>query len=77
MLETVLNMELHPQYTYDKQGNAVGVFISIEEWHEIESELNPDLPQWQKETVDAELLAIEANPNYMLKWEDIKKQFLG
>ncbi len=69
-------MNIHPQYTYDKQGNPVGVFISIEEWHEIETEIKTDLPQWQKDALDAELIAIEANPDYMLKWDDIKKQYL-
>jgi len=70
-------MELHPQYTYDQQGNPIGVFIPIEEWREIETELKSDLPQWQKDALDAELLAIEANPDYLLKWENVKKQFIG
>jgi hypothetical protein len=70
-------MDLHPQYTYDKNGNAVGVFISIEEWQEIEQELTTGIPEWQKQALDAEEDAIAANPNYLLKWEDVKKQFLG
>jgi len=70
-------MDVHPQYTYDKNGNPVGVFISIEEWLEIEQEIKPALPQWQKDALDAELHAIETNPDYLVKWEDVKKQFLG
>ena len=70
-------MDVHPQYTYDKNGNPVGVFISIEEWLEIEHEIKPELPQWQRDALDAELQAIETNPDYLLKWDDVKKQFLG
>ena len=28
-------MDIHPQYTFDKNGHAVGVFIPIEEWEEL------------------------------------------
>lgn len=70
-------MDIHPQYTYDKNGNTIGVFISIEEWQEIEQELNTGLPEWQKKALDAEAEVIEANPDYLVKWEDVKQQFLG
>jgi len=70
-------MDIHPQYTFDKDGHAVGVFISIEEWEDIAQNLQIDLPQWQKDALDAELAAIDANPDYLLRWEDVKKQFLA
>jgi hypothetical protein len=70
-------MNVHPQYTYDKDGKPVGVFLSIEEWEEVSSELNLELPQWQKDALDIELKAIATNPNYLQKWDDVKKQFLA
>ncbi len=70
-------MEVHPQYNYDKNGNPVGVFISIEEWNELSQELQIDIPQWQKDALDIELRELEANPNRLIKWDDIKKQLLS
>lgn len=48
---------MHPQFTYDNQGNAIGVFLSIEDWNFIK-EKHPDidipqqLSQWQKNILD-------------------------
>ena len=70
-------MDIHPQYTFDKDGNPVGIFIAIEEWTELSKNMQLGLPQWQKDALDAELEAIEANPDYLLKWEDVKRQFLA
>lgn len=70
-------MEINPQYTLDKNGNPVGVFISIDEWEQISQELHLELPQWQKDALDIELQAIETNPAYLRKWDDIKKQLLA
>jgi hypothetical protein len=70
-------MDIHPQYTYDKNGNPVGVFISIEEWKEISGELQIEIPQWQKDALDIELQEIETNPDSLQKWEDIKRQLLS
>jgi hypothetical protein len=70
-------MDINPQYTLDKSGNPVGVFISIEEWQQISQKLHLELPQWQKDALDAELDAIETTPNYLHKWEDVKKQLLA
>jgi len=70
-------MDIHPQYTFDKNGHAVGVFIPIEEWEELAQNLHIDIPQWQKDALDVELNAIDTNPDYLLKWEDVRKQFLA
>ena len=70
-------MDINPQFTFDKNGNPVGVFISIEEWTQLSNELHLELPQWQKDALDIELNAIEADPNYLHKWEDVKKQLLA
>jgi hypothetical protein len=70
-------MDIHPQYTYDKNGNPVGVFISIEEWTELSREFEIELPQWQKDALDVELRDIENNPGSLLKWDDLKKKYLA
>lgn len=70
-------MDIHPQYTFDKDGHAVGVFISIDEWTELSQSLQLGLPKWQRDALDLELETIGANPDYLLKWEDLKKQFLS
>jgi hypothetical protein len=64
-----------PQYTYDKDGKPIGLFISIDEWNELSKELQAELPQWQKEALDIELKAIEKNPESLLKGDEVKKQF--
>lgn len=67
-------MQINPQYTFDSLGNPVGVFISIDEWNHLSEELHIELPQWQKDALDIELKTIASDPNYLLKWEDVKKQ---
>lgn len=69
-------MNIHPQFTYDKNGNAVGVFLSIEEWEEVSSELQIDLPQWQKDALDVELKAVKEGSAKLTGWDDVKKQFI-
>ena len=70
-------MDINPQYTFDKNGNPIGVFISIEEWQQLSEELHLELPQWQKDALDIELQTIKANPDYLRKWDDVKKQLLA
>lgn len=70
-------MDINPQYIFDKNGNAVGVFISIEEWQQLSDELHLELPQWQKDALDIEIQNIQADPNYLYKWDDVKKQLLA
>ena len=70
-------MDITPQYTFDKNGNPVGVFISIDEWQQISKELHLELPQWQRDALDIELQSIDANPGYLQKWDDVKKQLLA
>ena len=70
-------MDINPQYTFDKNGNPIGVFISIEEWQQLSEQLHLELPQWQKDALDIELQTIKANPDYLRKWDDVKKQLLA
>jgi hypothetical protein len=44
---------------------------------ELAENLQLDLLQWQKDALDAEIEAINTNPGYLLKWEDVKKQILA
>lgn len=69
-------MDIHPQYTYDKDGKAIGVFLPIEEWEAVSAELHVDLPQWQKDALDVELNRLKHNPEQFQDWAEVKKRFL-
>ena len=69
-------MNIHPQFTYDKNGNPVGVFLSIEEWEEVSSELHLELPQWQKDALQVELTAVKEGRAILTDWDEVKKQFI-
>jgi hypothetical protein len=70
-------MNINPQFTYDKNGNPIGVFITIDEWSELTNGMQIDLPSWQKDAIDAELRTLETNPETITKWEDFKKEYLA
>ena len=70
-------MDINPQYTFDKNGNPVGVFISLEEWNLVSDALHIGLPEWQQKALDAEVNAIAANKDYLLKWDDVKNKILA
>ena len=55
-------MNINPQFTFDKNGNPIGVFITIEEWSELTNDLNLELPQWQRDALDLEIKGIESIP---------------
>ena len=61
-----------PQFTYDNKGNAVGVFLSIEDWNQIKKDLPTmgELPQWQKDIHDQRLALIKQNPGTIMPLED-------
>jgi len=69
-------MNIHPQFTYDKNGNPIGVFLSIEEWEEVSSELHLELPQWQKDALQVELTAVKDGRAVLTDWDEVKKQFI-
>ena len=64
----------NPQYTFDNTGNAVGVFLPIEDWNAISEELHLDLPQWQKDLIDTRLASYNNNPDDTVAWEDVLAQ---
>ena len=67
-------MSINPQYTFDNQGNPIGVFLPIEEWNHLAQELHLDIPQWQKDLIDVRLKEYLDNPKDTLDWEDVSKE---
>lgn len=65
---------INPQYTFDNAGNPVGVFLPIEDWNAITEELHLDLPQWQKDLIDARLAQYQKNSADTLDWDNVVMQ---
>lgn len=65
------------QVIQDGSGNNAGVFIPMEDWNLIKStypdidNLSKELPQWQKDLIDARLDAIAGNPKRLKPIEDL------
>ncbi len=63
---------MKPQYTYDNNGNPLGVFIPINDWNNI-VEKHPeieDVPQWEKDLIDERLDFIKKHPEQLIPIED-------
>lgn len=58
-------MSVNPQYTYDNNGNPIGVFLSITDWHKIVEALHFEIPDWQKKLIDLRLQEYQDNPSRM------------
>lgn len=63
---------MSPQFTYDNKGNAVGVFLPIEDWNQLKKNLPEieELPQWQKEILDQRMMHMQQNSNTVVPLED-------
>jgi hypothetical protein len=62
---------MNPQFTYDNNGNAVGVFLPIDDWNELKKNIpQEELPQWQKDILDERLLLIKQAPDSVIALED-------
>jgi hypothetical protein len=48
--------------------------IKIDAVEDIEPAI-AELPQWQKDALDKELMAIAGNPNYTIPWDRVKNRF--
>ncbi len=70
-------MDINPQYTYDKQGNPVGVFISIDEWNEVSDALHLEIPEWQRKALDSAIELLDSGKAELLRWEDIKGKIVS
>jgi hypothetical protein len=69
--------KINPQYTFDKTGNTIGVFLPIEDWNAITEELRWDIPEWQKKMLDERLDTYRKNPSAMLDWDDFAAEELS
>jgi putative addiction module component (TIGR02574 family) len=67
-------MSSEPQYTFDKLGNPIGVFLPIDEWNKLSEEMHLDIPQRQKDLIDTRLAEYHKNPGNVLDWDDVSKE---
>ena len=60
------------QYTYDNNGDPLGVFIPIKEWNQITEKYSDieDVPEWEKQLIDQRLLFIKEHPEQLIPIED-------
>jgi len=63
-------MSINPQFTYDNQGNPLGVFLSMEDWKNLSDNVILDIPQWQKDETDRRLADYYANPDSAVDAEE-------
>ncbi|MDR3696720.1 hypothetical protein [Mucilaginibacter sp.] len=72
-----------PQFTYDKSGNKVGVFLPIDDWDQLTkipgveelSQIDFLVPDWQEELGKKELKNIAEGNTELVEWSVAKKQF--
>lgn len=76
---------MQPQFTYDKAGNKVGVFLHIEEWLQITNlypevldlptQVQLDIADWQKALGTAELEKVQNGSAPLHEWESLEHSF--
>jgi hypothetical protein len=61
-----------PQYTYDSNGNPIGVFIPINDWNRITEKYSDieDIPEWEKNLIDQRLDFIKKHPDQLIPITD-------
>jgi hypothetical protein len=61
-----------PQYTYDNNGNPIGVFIPIKDWNSITEKYSDieDIPEWEQKHIDQRLDYIKKHPDQLVPIED-------
>ena len=67
-------MDINPQYTFDKAGNPIGVFLPMEEWKQLSEKLQQDIPTWHKEKVLLEKNKVDSDPTLLVDWASVKQQ---
>ena len=68
-------MDITPQFTYDNNGNKIGVFLSIEEWEQLEKNVPMNtVPRWEKELILKGLEEYRQNQDSLIDWETIKAE---
>ena len=65
-------MDIYPLFTFDNSGNPIGVFLPIEEWKEISTKLEIDIPDWQKDKVLQEKQKVKDNLSLLKDRDAIK-----
>ena len=66
-------MDINLQYTFDKAGNPIGVFLPMEDWKQLSEKLELDIPTWQKEKVLLEKKKIDKDPTLLEDWSSVKQ----
>ena len=69
-------MSINPQFTYDNQGNPLGVFLSMEDWKSISQKVDFDVPEWEKRMIEARLAEYYANPEATVDGEEFFQDLL-
>jgi len=72
-----------PQFTYDKSGKKVGVFLAIEDWDQLEkipgvdelAQVDVSIPDWQIKMGENALKSVLDGTAELMEWEEAKKQF--
>jgi hypothetical protein len=64
----------HIRIKKDYAASLIEYLISEDAIEQVE-EKSIDLTPQQQESLNAELAAIAANPEYLLKWDDVKHEF--
>jgi hypothetical protein len=72
-----------PQFTYDYNGNKVGVFLPIDNWDKLSkipaveklSQMDFRVPDWQEELGKKELKNIADGNTELVEWSVAKTQF--
>ena len=61
-----------PQYTFDNNGEPVGVFIPINEWNKITEKYTDieQVPEWEKNLIEQRLEFIGEHPDQLIPIED-------
>lgn len=68
-------MNINPQFTYDNQGNPLGVFLSIEDWKKLAGSISIDVPEWEQKLIDRRLNELNVSTETLLNWPDILTEF--
>ena len=68
-------MSIYPQFTYDNQGNALGVFLSMQDWAKVAKMMEGEgAEQWEKDLISKGLKEYQQNPEAVVDWETIKSE---
>ena len=70
IMQEVYHIKIKKEYA----AALIDDLIKIDAIESIETE-SAELPQWQKDALDKELLAIVENPDYTTPWNEVKNKF--